>query len=86
MKGEKQTRGRLLRVINHGTQAEINMGRIREGNHRPTDRGMSNIKKVSRIAASPSCVMAQLMSSEPIGRSQKYEPLETREFVEIFQT
>ena len=46
-------------------------------------RGKSNVKKVSKATASPSCIMVQRMSSEPTGRSKKYEPLETREFVDF---
>ena len=46
-------------------------------------RGKSNVKKVGKAIASPSCIMVQRMSSEPTGRSKKYEPLETREFVDF---
>ena len=46
-------------------------------------RGKSNVKTVRKASASPSCIMVQRMSSEPAGRSNTYEPLETREFVDF---
>ena len=49
------------------------------------EKKMSNKRVVgtSKPKKNPSCLTVQRMSSEPTGRAKKYEPMETREFVDF---